>query len=321
MMMFSGTLLPRLSGFARALALCTTATLALVACGGGTSQQQTFQPTRVFAFGDEASLLTADGRKHAVNALKADDTLDCTANPLWVQAVATTYNFVFSECNPSNSLTVNAFMRAAAGAKVADLKTQVDAQVAAGGFTSKDLVLMMVGSNDVLELYKQYPTRSEADIISELRARGDRVAEQVNRVVGLGGKVIVSTIIDLSLSPYAKEQKAAFTDTDRAALIKRMVEALNGRLRVGIVNDGRFVGLVLADETVQVMVLAPASFSLNDAVTASCTSALPNCTSKTLIDAATATTHLWSDSTHLSAPGQSRLGLLAQQRALNNPFF
>lgn len=320
-MMFSGNLRPGLVGLARALVWCGGLAAILVACGGGSTQQQTFLPDRVIAFGDESSLLQAGGRKFAVNALNADDTLDCVGNPLWVQAVATSYSFVFNECNPTASTATKAVMRAALGAKVANLKTQVDAQVAAGGFNSKDLVTMMVGANDVLELYAQYPTRSEADITTELRARGVLIAEQVNRVIGLGGKVVVSTIIDLGLSPYAIAQKAAFTDTDRAALLSRLVAELNGRIRVNILNDGRFVGLVLGDEMVQLMVRSPASFGLTDATTVACDAVLPNCTTKTLLGTATAATWLWADGTRLSAAGQSRLGVLAQQRALNNPFF
>ena len=303
----------------RSLWLCGAA--ALASCGGGTTQQQAFLPDRVIAMGDETSLVQADGRKFAVNALSATDTIDCSSNPMWVQTMASSYSFVFSQCNPSAALVTNAIMRAALGAKVAELKTQVDAQVAAGGFNSKDLVTMLVGANDVLELYAQFPARSEADLISEARTRGERIAEQVNRVVGLGGKVIVATVIDLGLSPYARAQKAAFTDTDRAALLTRLVAALNGRVRVGIVNDGRLVGLVLADEMLQAMVISPASFGLSDATTAACNVALPGCTSKTLVDTATATTWLWADGTRMSAAGQARLGLLGQQRALNNPFF
>ena len=318
-MMFSGR--PPMFGLARALVVWGTAAAALVACGGGTSQQQTFQPTRVIAFGDETSLLQADGRKFAVNALNADDTLDCTSYPLWVQAVATSYSFVFNECKTATSTETKALMRATLGGKAADLKLQVDAMVAAGGFNSKDLVTMLVGANDVLELYAQFPTRTEAALTTDVRARGDAIAAQVNRVVGLGGKVIISTVVDLGLSPFAAAQNLAFPGTDRALLLSRLTSELNARIRVGIVNDGRYVGLVLADEMVQVMVRAPTAFGLTDAATVACSAALPNCTTKTLAGTATADTWLWADGTRLSAGGQARLGLLAQQRALNNPFF
>jgi outer membrane lipase/esterase len=324
-MMFSGTLRAPIPGLARALVMCAAVAATLAACGGGTTQQQTFTPTRVISFGDETSLLRADGSKFSVNALNADNTLDCNNNPLWVQLVAASYNFVFAECpSPAANTTpttTQAFMRATAGAKAADLKTQVDAMVAAGGFTSKDLVTMLAGANDVLELYAAFPTRTEADLVGAARARGDAIAAQVNRVVGLGGKVIVSTVIDLGVSPYAVAQDAAFPGSGRAALLSKLTSELNARIRVGIVNDGRFVGLVLADEMVQVMVRAPSAFGLTDATTVACAAALPDCNTNTLTGTATAATWLWADGTRMAAGGHARLGLLAQQRALNNPFF
>jgi outer membrane lipase/esterase len=127
---------------------------------------------------------------------------------------------------------------------------------------------------------------SEDQLVADLRGRGERLAAQVNRLTDLGVKVIVSTVPDMGLTPFAIAQKAAFTDTDRAALLTRLTAALNGRLRVNILNDGRFVGLVLADEMVQVMNKSPVSFGLTDAVTPICTTPLPDCTSKTLVTSA-----------------------------------
>ena len=327
MMGFSGKGLVGFRGWAlvAACGAAVMASVALVACGGGTTQQTVFKPTRVLAFGDETSVLTATGTKYAVNALDANAAVDCLANPLWIQTVARIYTFEYPQCNPTASAEVKAFTRAAPGAQVNELRAQIDQQVSVGaggggGIGAGDLALVMVGANDVLALYAQYPTRSEADILTDARARGDLLAAQVNRLVNLGARVIVSSAIDVGVTPFAVAQKAAFTDTDRAALLTRITAALNGRMRVGILNDGRFVGLVLADEMVQTMVKSPASFALTDAVSVICNVALPDCTSKTLIDTATEATWLWADATHLSAAGQTRLGSLAQQRAQGNPF-
>ena len=69
------------------------------ACGGGVSQVDRFTPDRVLAFGDEHSLLTAGGRRYAINGLAADgSTVDCEANPIWVQTLASVYGFKFSQC-------------------------------------------------------------------------------------------------------------------------------------------------------------------------------------------------------------------------------
>lgn len=293
----------------------------VAACGGGTSQFEPFQPGRLLAFGDETSLLTADGRKYGVNALNATDVLDCTLDPIWVQMMASQYAFVFAECNPNASAETMALMRAEAGAKVDDFTRQIDRQLASGGFAAKDLATVLVGANDVLELYADFPaTRSEEQITAELRARGERLAAQVNRLVSLDVRVVVSTVPDLGLTPFAVAQKAAYTDTDRAALLSRLTAAFNSRLRVNILNDGRFVGLVLADELVQSLVRAPEFFGLTNTVAAVCTVAPPDCTSKTVVASGTSINHLWASDRHLTYAGQQRLGTTALQRATGNPF-
>jgi phospholipase/lecithinase/hemolysin len=300
------------------MALAAAAVVA--ACGGGTTPFESFKPDRVIVFGDETSAITADGRKFSVNALGTNDAIDCVQNPIWVQTVVGSYSYVFAECNPGGTGDVKAFLRAAAGAKVADVTPQISAQAAAGGINNRDLATVLAGANDILELYAQFPGRPRAELVAEARARGERLAQQVNRLVDLGARVIVATLPDIGLSPFAAAQKAAFTDTDRAALISELVAAFNGRVRANILNDGRFVGLVLADEMVQSMVRSPISFGLNNATSAVCTAALPDCTTRTLVEAGSALTYLWADDRRLSYAGQLRLGALAQARALNNPF-
>lgn len=300
------------------MGLCAAALLA--ACGGGTSQFEPFEPEQYVAFGDETSVIRADGRRYTVNPLNTDGAVNCAAEPIWTQAVATQFSFVFEECNPTAATTFKAKMRAAAGAKVDDLATQVDAQLANGGFAAKSLTTVLVGANDVLEAYAKFPQQSEEQLTADVRARGEQLAAQVNRIVGLGPRVIVSTVPDLGLTPYALAQKAAFTDTDRAALLSRLTAAFNGRVRVNILNDGRFVGLVLADEAVQTMVKVPAAFSLADATSAVCTTTVPECSSQTLVASGASATWLWADDRHLAFGGQSRLSALAVARAVGNPF-
>jgi phospholipase/lecithinase/hemolysin len=301
--------------------LCSLAlAAALAGCGGGTSQFEPFAPEQYVVFGDETSVIRADGRRYTVNPLTSAGALDCAAEPIWVQTVASRFSFVFRECNPNAATEFKALMRASNGAKVDDLKAQIDAQLAAGGFAAKSLVTVLVGANDVLEAYAGYPQRSEEELTADLRARGERVAAQVNRLVDLGTRVIVSTVPDLGLSPYALQQKAAFADTDRAALISRLTAALNGRIRINILNDGRFVGLVLGDEVVQSMARLPAAFGVANATDVLCTQPLPDCTSQTLVSSGVATTWLWADDRHLAFIGHSRLGVLAVARAVGNPF-
>jgi phospholipase/lecithinase/hemolysin len=302
------------------MAAATTCVLSLglASCGGGTSQVEAFVPLRLMTMGDDMSAFTAEGKKYAVNGFAAGGTTpDCKALPIWTQVVANAYGFGFAEC-PVGTGEQKALSRAFAGARVADLKTQVQAQVAAGGFADKDLVTVMIGTHDVRDLYLQSKTTgapSKDALLEAAKDRGIEIARQVNALVDLGAKVIVATIPDVGLSPWGIAQGA-----EGAALLKELTAALNGRIRVNILNDGRFVGLVLGDELSQTAARVPAAYSLTDAATAACTVAPPACTTATLVANATADTWFWADSTWLSAGGHRQLGALTEARARLNPF-
>lgn len=301
------------------------AALAVVACGGSTSQLEPFVAERVFAVGDDASALTSEGRNYAVNGLNTEGTaVNCAARPNWVQVVAGLYGLTLAQCNTATPpATPRAFTLAAPGARVDDAVTQIDAQIAAGGFRDKDLTLFFMGMNDVLELYQQYPAQSEAALLAEAGRRGERAAAQVNRLVDLGSKVLVANLPDMGLSPYARAQAAAHAGSgfDRAALISRLTLAFNERLGVRIRIDGRFVGLVQLDlRTQQAVSISPSYAGFSDIATAVCTAAPPNCTTATVVTGIDAASALWADGTRLGSGGQSALAQLALQRAQLNPF-
>lgn len=302
----------------------------LGACGGGTTQLDPFKPQRMFAFGDEASHLTADGRKYGVNVLATDSAtaISCNSQPLWVQSVASVFGFVFAECNPDNVAAPQARMVAAPGARVADLVTQIQAQEQAGGFSEGDLATVLVGMNDVIELYEQYPGVGQDALLNQARARGVQLGQQVNRLVALGAKVIVVTVPDISFSPYARAQDTAHPGEGRSELIGRLVTGMNEQLGVTMLLDGRFVGLVQADLTWQAIGRFPAGFSFSNISQGICTVPVPECTSATLQVANTETgalaepiNYLWADDTiRISYGGQLQLARLAVDRVQRNPF-
>lgn len=307
----------------------------LAACGGG-DRVEAFAPTRLLAFGDETSVLddsvTAGlGRKHTINALSSvtdpntgvvTKVLDCSANAVWIQYLVATFGFTLPQCNPNAVADPTSRVYAANGAKAADLGAQVDTHLLSDTFNGTDLVTVLVGANDVLAQYALYDGTNGAQLIAALQAAGEAVAAQVNRIATLGGKVIIVTVPDMGLTPFALAEDEA--NPGRAALLTELTRALNDRIRREIINDGRMIGLVLADETIQTAVKFPSLYSLVDVTKVACdatkAATLLDCTTDTLVDTAAAGTWLWADATHLSPAGQKFIGQLAQTRAVNNPF-
>ena len=300
----------------------------LASCGGG--QVTPFAPTRVLAFGDELSTIEADGRKYSINAFKqvtvggvlTDDptTLDCTRSPLWIQTVATSFTLAFDRCL-GTATAAGGQVLARTGHKVADFAAQI-AAVQGNVLGEKDLALVMIGVNDILELYGTYPATGRDALLAEARVRGAALGAQVNQLALRGPAVVVVTIPDIGLSPFALGQNTSTGDAKRSALISELVAAFNNRMSVELINDGRLIGLVYGNIEVQNEVKFPTTYGLTNVIAPACkdTAVLPGCTSATLVDTATATTWLWADKLLLSPAGQARLGVLAQTRAHGNPF-
>lgn len=301
-------------GWRRWALTAAAATALLSACGGGDTVVQ-FAPTRMVAFGDEQSALESDGRKYSVNALTTatPPAIDCFNNALWIQVVAATFGMTFPQC-PQTSLAANATTRATAGQTVAQMVPLVDDFLANGSPADQMLVTVMIGTNDVLALYNESPRRSEATIMAELDARGTLAAQQVNRIALAGPAVIVSTIPNLGQAPIAR---AAGAD---AALLTRMTAAFNAALRTQIIQDGRFIGIVFADQASNDIVRFPGFYGYSNVTDAVCTTALPDCTTSTVVSGSTPSTWLWADAARPGPAFHSHIGNLAVARARNNPF-
>ena len=318
---------PALRRMLRAATLGVAALLA--SCGGGT-QIEPFVPTRVLAFGDELSVLEPDGRKYSINAFKLvtaggitiedPTTLDCTRNPLWVQTVASGFGLTFDRCQ-GTAPKASGQVLAQPGHDVLDFAGQI-AAVQGDALGEKDLALVMFGLNDVLKLYARYPGTSRDALLDEARARGTALGAQINELARRGPAVVVVTMPDIGLSPFALAQNVSTGDATRSALISELVKVFNDRMSIKLINDGRLIGLVYGDIELQNMVKFPANYGLANVVDAACKPEppLPGCTNATLVDTATAVTWLWADSLRLSPVGQSRLGVLAESRARSNPF-
>lgn len=309
----------------RGLTVAAVAAAALIAgCGGGgTAQIDPFKPTRVIAFGDESGAILQSGKKYTINGLSTDTLQpDCKLNPVWSQVLATGFGMVYSQCNTDFVALPQGVMYAARGDKVADVQAKIDAHLSNDRFGPKDLVALFVGVNDIVELYRQFPAVSRDSLINEAKARGKLLADQANRIANANGRVLVSTIFDVGLTPFGQSEKQSATDIDRAAFLDDLSSAFNTAMRLNLLNDGRLIGLVLTDETVQQIARFPSAFGYTDVTHAACRTdvAAQDCTTNTLQADATATSWLWAGDTLLGPTAQQRIGVAALTRARNNPF-
>jgi outer membrane lipase/esterase len=297
----------------------------LASCGGG-QQVQSFTAKRVFAFGDETSVINANGSKYTVNGLASGSTatLDCAVNPIWIQSVAGIYGLVFPQCNPGGASDPTSRIYAANGAQVADLPAQIDQQVAEGGFTNADLATVLVGPNDVLAQFAQYPAIGEDQLLVNVDAAGAALAAQVNRLAALGAKVIVSTMPDMGRTPFAGDRSVGSTNGNPGVL-SRLSTRFNDSLLSHLTNDGHQIGLVQLDEYLTLVDRATqsstnATFANTTLASCQATAPLPLCSTNTLVSEAVGVSWLWADDRHLSSSGQASLASLAVTRAQNNPF-
>ena len=315
-------------GSARALLMGLVAAAALAGCGGGSEPIEAFAPTRLIAFGDEASVMTADGRKYSVNALGAvSNALDCASNPLWIQTLANRYGMVFPQCNPSNLAAPQGRIMATVGAKVDDVRAQLDRYLASDVLTEHTLVTLYVGTNDILGLYAQYPAQSEADLMRAAGDAGRQLGELAIRMMRTGGRTLIVSLPDAGATPFAFQERnnrpPVRDGLNRAQFLTALTTAFNTELyrALGSLNDGRLGALVLGDDMSTSITKYPSQYGLSDIMNPACqgTAALPDCSTNTLIGGATVKTYLWADDRHLGPAGHSILGNLALSRVLRKP--
>ncbi|NML13655.1 hypothetical protein [Azohydromonas caseinilytica] len=218
-----------------ALALCAAAVLG--ACGGG-DRAEPFEPQRIVAFGDELSLLDSSGRRYGVNELDAAGNPVCGTYPLWTQQLASHFGMSFAECPGTGA--GKAVSRAAYGAKVADVQAQVSRFLSGDAPVEKDLVTILVGTYDVLEVYQGWKAGAvdEAAAVGLIKARAEVLAAQVNRLVKAGPAVLIATVPYMGASPYAVSEGG-----DAPRRLQVLTTAFNDALQSGGTGEGASKGL------------------------------------------------------------------------------
>ena len=317
--------------------LTTVGALLLSSCGGSgqSGQSKRFKPTRMIVFGDEASLLSTQPPGTVTNAAKytnngfdqaTNSTLDCRENRLWVQYLADEYSLVFAECNPANA-TATAQMRATAGAKVADLATAVDAFLAASAPVPTDLITMMVGTNDIVELYTSVSSSAitQNAAVAEAARRGELFGVQINRLTNSKnkqGRVMYSTVPEVGLTPFGVGKSLA-----DQSLLNSLTTSFNNAMRSTVDINGRsnaFLDTAQRFRNIIDFVRKGKSVSnsnVTNVTVAACLDPvnLLTCTNNTLVSGATSTDHIWAGNINFSAAGHILIGNDAVDLATSLP--
>ena len=303
---------------------------ALASCGGGTYQVAAFVPARILTFGDESSRLEGpQGLKYSINGVvQGSRQIDCSQSPIWTQSVANSFGLVYASCNPNASPETNAIDLTTVNGTVDDVVQKVEAFRAGDTFNGNDLVTIWVGMNDILNEYRANGTGDPTVVLSDMKEQGAKLAGVVNSIAAAGAKVVLLTVPDMSLTPYAyvESQKGDF---DRLKLLHDMSEQFNLGLRTNFINDGSKVGLVQADDTVRNASRNPTAYGMIPFAYQyyGCldTAPLPTCTPDSLRnDPSTGqqetSNFMWADPTHLGPVVQGQIGSLALRIAHSNPF-
>ncbi len=197
-----------------------------------------------------------------------------------------------------------------------------------GEFSCKDLMSVMIGANDVIELFETVyladPTSSTANAVTnELTARGARLGLAIAALTANNGpNFIVSTIPRMNQTPWGRQQAALRPDLNIGNVLDTFSNAFNTALRTNIPNDGSRWGLVELDAIVNAAINNPDSYDLDNVRDAVCAVDLPNCNNVTsnLVPGGNPDTWLWASDRWIGWQPHSRLGSFARSRAQDNPF-
>ena len=168
--------------------------------------------------------------------------------------------------------------------------------------------------------------QAEDELTAKAEAAGAALGDQVNRIANAGAKVLISTVPDLGLTPFAGGREGGHTDIDRSALLTRLTARLNAEMRATILNDGRMIGLILTDEYFQIVQRTAGGGGFTNVLTPVCDLGRASAAVGPRLHERSP----WSPAAagHLALGrhdppgfgGQAQLGSLALTRAANNPF-
>jgi len=181
--------------FSRPLkALFAIMMLALLAGCGSSSTVSPFQPTRVVGLGDGYNDVNATVREGS-----STDTV--------VQQMAAYFG------------QSNVVSYASSGQKIADLASQITTATNAGGFSSGDLVVITVGTHDVISGTNL--TQAKSDLVAAVQS-----------ILTAGAKhVLIMPVLEVSLTPWGRSASfdANATNTFNDGILGAMGTAFGGQ--------------------------------------------------------------------------------------------
>ncbi|MFW9616244.1 hypothetical protein [Aquabacterium sp.] len=262
-------------------------------------------------------------------------TYYCNTASLWIQSLALSFGKGYrSEC-PLTSYS-GAETYAEAGAKVADVATQVDNHLSELG--SGVMVTIMAGQNDILELYAQVKantlTLAQAQTIAQERA--DALAVVVKKVIATGAKVVLALTPDLGESPLA------YTTGENRTALAALTKSFNDQVyitRLGEESGRNLAGVnpvSLTNTTTRSTSYVYEKPLCNTATTNTATrpdgttlSVTPDvsngfgreltkfCTASTYVTDGSLSTYMWADLVRFAPAAHALIGSTAATRAAN----
>ena len=300
----------------------------LAACGGG-EQEETFQPARIVAVGDENTLINPDGSQYSMNNVNTVATtnpngIGCINNPIWVQYVAADYGLSFGECRGETKKN-SAVMLATAGQTVQQAATAL----AGAGLNGTDLVTLMVGSHDLLEIVGTNKTPNAVDrqaMIVAAEARGEALGDVVLNTIATGARILVSTVPYLNTAPIVAAEK--YDGNLLYEMSTAFNDGLNARMSRVPSGGGRNGAILEVDQLVNAYYLNAGSAynAITNRLVAACQTngaptpdaGLPDCETKD-IAATSPIFYLWAGRMQFGTITHGLLGQTAVQRIRANP--
>ena len=233
------------------LAVALIGAAMLTACGGG-EQEETFRASRIVAFGDENTLIRPDGSQYTINNRTVATSTPCSLTPVWIQYVAAEYGLSFAECAGAAPLP-NAVMRAQVGATVSTVaQAMADMNATAAPLRAGDLVTLMVGAYDLMELVAATPAPTEPELAALRNAafeRGRALGSVVFDATARGAKVLITTVPDLANAPIGVRNE--LNANLLSILTRRFNDGLSDRLSEDPGGGGRNGAVLEVDQQIE----------------------------------------------------------------------